>query len=126
MSRKFIFKVSASLNELNYHTFLKDRQEIDKVSQNLEKSQLWGWCVPEIRIKFNNYNAVCQLSHGSYASEEDFRSSPDYDCLEEEAIHSIQFAMDSDRKAFKEIVEEYYKNHGEKYNDLNQRLVRFE
>lgn len=126
MSRGFTFEVSARLNTVDYRKFLKDPQQVDKVSQNLEKSQLWGWCVPEVRAKFDKYVGVSQSTHGSYISEEDFRSSPDYEYLEEAAIRDIQFEIDSAKRIFKQTVEEYYENYGEKYNDVNKRLIRFE
>jgi hypothetical protein len=64
MSQGITFEVSASLNNSDYHQILKERRKIESVSQNLEKDQLWGWCVPKVKAIFDIYVEVAEQNYG--------------------------------------------------------------
>lgn len=106
MARGISFEIGVAKVTSNYLRS-SDSERVKKISQNLEKDQLWGWCVPEVKAVFDIYTGVAQLAYGSYASEEDFKSSPDYEYLKESAIGEIKIKMDYVRKGF-EQVEKFY------------------
>lgn len=106
------FEIRVLKNSTNYLT-LSDPKRIEKISQNLEKDRVWGWCVPEIKAVFDKYTAVAQLAYGSYTSEEDFESSAEYEGLKETAINSIFMEMDVARRLFEREVEKYYQGRSE-------------
>lgn len=126
MAKGFMFEVSASPKSSDYRVVLKDPREIERVAQNLEKDELWGWCEPKLTITFDIFTGDATLDRGSYASEEDFRSSSDYESLEETAISGVQMHITTAARVFQELVEEYYQSKGDKYQDPNYRMIRFD
>ncbi len=112
MSKGFTFEIKTSKHDGDYLK-LKDLKRVEEISRNLEKDQLWGWCIPEVRVTFDIFTGIAQLADGSYASEEDFKASPDYEYLQELALRDIQFKMNMMRRIFKREVEKYYEGRDE-------------
>lgn len=97
---------------------LKDLKRVEEISHNLEKDQLWGWCIPEVKATFDIDTGTAQLASGSYASEEDFKASPDYEYLKELAIRDILMTMDVRRRFFERAVEKYYEGRSETFRAI--------
>jgi hypothetical protein len=112
MSEEFTFEIRALKHDGDYLK-LKDLKRVEKIARNLEQDQLWGWCIPEVSVTFDIITGSAQLDHGSYASEEDFKASPDYEYLKESALGGIQFEMDTMRRLFRRKVEKYYEGRDE-------------
>ncbi len=107
MARGISFEVGVAKETSNYLTS-SDSKRVEKISQNLEKDRVWGWCVPEVKAVFDIYTGVAQLAYGSYTSEEDFKSSSDYEYLKELAIEDIKRTMELGRRLFEQEVEKFY------------------
>ncbi len=112
MSKEFTFEIKALKHDGDYLE-LKDLRRVEEISRNLERDQLWGWCIPEVRVTFDIFTGIAQLANGSYASEEDFKANPDYESLQELALRDIQMSMNTRRRMFKRKVEKHYEGRDE-------------
>jgi hypothetical protein len=112
MSEEFTFELRALKHDGDYLK-LKDLKRVEEISRNLEQDELWGWCIPEVSVTFDIITGTAQLANGSYASEADFKASPDYEYLKESALGGIQRNIDLIRKLFRRKVEKYYEGRDE-------------
>jgi hypothetical protein len=112
MPREFTFEIKALKHDGDYLK-LHDLKRVEEISRNLEQDPLWGWCIPEVSVTFDIITGIAQLENGSYASEEDFKASPDYEYLQELALRDIQMHIDTMRRLFKRDVEKYYEGRDE-------------
>jgi len=112
MASELLFEICVSKNDFNYLK-IRDPKRVEEISQNLEKDPVWGWCIPEVRLRFDKFIGIAQLANVSYASEEDFKASPDCELLKEQAIEDMQWWMNQVQKAFEKEVIKYYESRSE-------------
>ena len=55
-----------------------DRQEYERIRNELESGNLWAWCCVEVQAEFRGLTGRAFLGCCSYDGEEDFRSNSDY------------------------------------------------
>lgn len=106
MPKGITFEIKTSKHNGDYLK-LKDLKRVEEISRNLEKDQLWGWCIPEVRATYEVYTGIAQLANGSYFSEEDFKASPDYEYLKKSAIEDILWSLEVRKRVFEREVKKY-------------------
>ena len=112
MPKGITFEIKTSKYNGDYLK-LKDLKMIEEISRNLEKDQLWGWCIPGVKATYGMHTGIAQLANGSYSSEEDFKASPDYKYLKESAIEDMLWCMDVQKKFVEAAVKRYYEKRSE-------------
>lgn len=125
MSQAFTFTVSAATHPKAPH-LVQDQAQQAIISQNLQHDALWGWCVPQVVVAFEQFSGTAQLDHGSYPSQADFLSSPDYLQLQELALLDLHQKLSFAQKVFQQKVEAFYTEQGSPFHNPDYRLVQFQ
>ncbi|NMG06905.1 hypothetical protein [Brasilonema sp. UFV-L1] len=111
MTTGFRFEIYAIKKTTDYK-LIKNVEQVQKILDNLKKDSLWGWCEVVVKVYFDKFTEQASLADASYASEEDFKSSPEYEFLKERAIEELRIYFDFVLKTLAVRTEEYYQNIG--------------
>jgi hypothetical protein len=119
MSHGFIFEISVLKNTLDYNLG-SDPERIKQISENLEKDPLWGWCEPRVTVHFDKFTAVAGMAYGSFTSEEDFKSSPNYEYLKDVAVDNLRAHLDFAVEVLARKTEIYHQSKNQAMTESNE------
>lgn len=109
MSKSFSFEIYAIKNTTDYK-LIKNAKKVQQISDNLKKDSLWGWCEPVVKVHFDKFTEQASLANASYASEEDFKSSEEYQSLKERVIEELRIYFDFVQRTLAKRTKEYYQS----------------
>ncbi len=111
MADGFIFEIYAIKKTTDYK-LINNAEKVQKILDNLMKDSLWGWCEVVVKVYFDKFTEQSSLADASYASEEDFKSSPECEFLKERAIEELRIYFNFVLETLALRTKEYYQSIG--------------